>query len=54
MARIRLRVATRSSLGPHGHMRVRQVEFLSTVETVPVGAVLNYEHTALVTVPADK
>lgn len=54
MARIRLRVAARSSLGPHGHVRVKQVEFLSTIETVPVGAVLNREHPALVTVPAAK
>ena len=35
-------------------MRVRQVEFLSTVETDPVGAVLKREHAALVMVPTAK
>ena len=54
MARIRPQVRVRSSVGSHGHVCVRQVEFLSTVEADPVGAVVNREHTAEVTVPAAK
>jgi hypothetical protein len=35
-------------------MRVRQVEFPSTVEADPVGAAFDGEHAAEVTVPAAK
>jgi hypothetical protein len=44
----RIRVGSES----HGRMRVRQVEFPSTVETNPVSPAFDGEHAAEVTMPA--
>ena len=46
--------AAARSIGPSWRMRVRQVEFPSTVEADLVGAVFDREHAAQVTVPAAK
>jgi hypothetical protein len=54
MMRIRSQAGVRGSVGPYWRIRVRQVEFPSTVEADPVCAVLDREHTADVTVPAAK
>ena len=54
MVRIRPEAAGRRSIGRSWSKRVGQVEFPSTVEADPVGAMFDREHAAEVTVTATK
>jgi len=51
---IRLGASVRRGSESHAGIRMRQIEFLSTVEAHPVSPVFNGEHAAEMTMPAAK